>query len=57
MLGGRARGGSRGRGGSPTSMVDGPITATAFVHGLKVATRNIANFRPFEVEIVDPWKG
>jgi len=27
------------------------------VHGLKLATRNIADFKPFGVRIVDPWKG
>jgi len=26
-------------------------------HGLRLATRNIADFKPFGVEIVDPWKG
>lgn len=45
------------RRGAPTSMADGLIAATALVHGLKLATRNIANFKPFAVEIVDPWKG
>lgn len=44
------------RNGAPTSMADGLIAATALVHGLKLATRNIADFKPFEVEIVDPWK-
>ena len=43
--------------GSPTSMADGLIAATALVHGLKLATRNVADFAPFEVEMVNPWKG
>ena len=40
-----------------TSMADGLIAATALVHGMKLATRNVADFKPFVVEIVDPWKG
>ena len=45
------------RRGVVTSMADGLIAATALLHGLKIATRNIADFKPFGVEIVDPWKG
>jgi len=41
---------------APTSMADGLIAATALVHGLTLATRNVADFKPFEVEIVNPWK-
>ncbi|MSQ72718.1 MAG: plasmid stabilization protein [Betaproteobacteria bacterium] len=37
-------------------MADGLIAATALVHGLKLAIRNIADFNPSEVEIVNPWK-
>lgn len=48
--------GELARHGAPTSMADGLIAATALVHGLKLATRNVADFKPFEVEIVDPWK-
>ena len=53
---GRLSGELAGR-GAPTSMADGLIAATALVHGLKLATRNTADFRPFEVEILNPWKG
>lgn len=45
------------RRGVSTSMADGLIAATALVHGMKLATRNVADFKPFAVEIVDPWKG
>jgi len=45
------------RRGVITSMADGLIAATALLHGLKIATRNVADFKPFGVEIVDPWKG
>ncbi len=48
--------GELARRGAPTSMADGLIAATALVHGLKLATRNIADFKPFGVELVDPWK-
>ncbi len=34
---------------------DGLILATAKVHGLIVATRNVADFTDAEVGILDPW--
>src|SRR4051794_21390035 len=34
---------------------DALIAATALVHGLKVVTRNISDFRPCGVELVNPW--
>ena len=49
--------GELARRGAPTSMADGLIAATAIVHGLRLATRNIADFKPFGVQLVDPWKG
>ena len=36
-------------------VVDGLIAATARVHGLTVATRNVADFRRFDVPVFDPW--
>ncbi len=45
------------RRGVSTSIADGLIAATALVHGMKLAARNVADFKPFGVEIVDPWKG
>lgn len=48
--------GELSRRGTPTSMADGLIAATALVHGLKLATRNVVDFKPFEAQIVNPWK-
>jgi predicted nucleic acid-binding protein len=36
---------------------DGLIAATALRHGLRVMTRNIADFEPTEVLLVNPWGG
>lgn len=36
---------------------DALIAATAIVHGLTVATRNVADFAPMGVPVVDPWAG
>lgn len=35
---------------------DALIAATALTHGLTVATRNIGDFEPMGVAIVDPWE-
>lgn len=34
---------------------DALIAATALVHGMTVVTRNVADFEPTEVTIVNPW--
>lgn len=34
---------------------DALIGATALAHGLTVATRNVADFEPMGVGVVDPW--
>lgn len=34
---------------------DALIAATALVHGMVVATRNVADFAPTGVRLVDPW--
>lgn len=36
---------------------DAMIAATALVHGLTLATRNVADFQNMDVKIVDPWAG
>ncbi|MEJ5207700.1 type II toxin-antitoxin system VapC family toxin [Denitratimonas sp. CY0512] len=35
---------------------DALIAATALVHGMAVVTRNVADFEPTGVAIVDPWR-
>ena len=37
-------------------VVDGLIAATARVHGLTVVTRNVGDFRRFDVPLFDPWE-
>ncbi len=34
---------------------DAMIAATALTHGLKVATRNVRDFAPFGVDVIDPF--
>lgn len=34
---------------------DALIAATAKVHGLRVVTRNVKDFAPMGVDVVDPW--
>lgn len=36
---------------------DAYIAATALVHGLTVATRNVGDFEPTGVPVVNPWAG
>ena len=38
------------------AVLDGFIAATAAVHSMAVATRNVADFAGHGVEIVDPWQ-
>lgn len=40
---------------SDTLLEDAMIAATAAVHGLTVVTRNVVDFRSFDVEIVNPF--
>ena len=39
----------------PRSVRDALIAATALVHGMTVVTRNLADFEPTGVSILDPW--
>ena len=39
----------------PRAVRDALIAATALVHGMSVATRNVADFAPTGVPIVNPW--
>jgi predicted nucleic acid-binding protein len=35
---------------------DALIAATALVHGMTVATRNVADFKPMGVPLINPWE-
>ena len=39
----------------PCSLQDGLIAATALVHGMTVVTRNVADFMPTGVRLLNPW--
>lgn len=39
----------------PRPVRDGLIAATALVHGMTVVTRNIADFEPTGVPLLNPW--
>ncbi len=39
----------------PKPVRDGLIAATALVHGMKVVTRNVADFASTDVKILNPW--
>lgn len=40
----------------PRGERDALIAATALVHGMTVVTRNVADFRPMGVDLLDPWE-
>lgn len=40
----------------PRHIRDSLVAATALVHGLPVVTRNVSDFAPMGVEIIDPWR-
>ena len=39
----------------PRAERDALIAATALVHRLRVVTRNVADFQPMGVDLIDPW--
>jgi predicted nucleic acid-binding protein len=39
----------------PRPLHDGLIAATALVHGMTVVTRNVADFAPTGVRLLNPW--
>jgi predicted nucleic acid-binding protein len=41
---------------SPSSDRDALIAATAMVHGMAVVTRNVSDFEPMGVAVVNPWR-
>jgi predicted nucleic acid-binding protein len=43
------------RKGTPVPLLDGMIAATALEHGLSVATRNVNDFKPTGVKVVNPF--
>jgi len=40
----------------PKPMRDSLIAATALVHGMTVVTRNVSDFKPMGVEVLNPWE-
>jgi hypothetical protein len=40
----------------PRSDRDALIAATALIHGMAVVTRNVRDFEPMGVELIDPWR-
>ena len=41
--------------GQPVSLADGLIAATALDRGLTLVTRNVTDFEPFGVSLLNPW--
>jgi len=48
--------GASGRKGRPLPVIDSLISATAFVHGLTVVSRNVLDFERCGIECVNPWQ-
>lgn len=43
------------RSGRTGSFADGLIAATALDHGLTLVTRNVTDFEPFGISLLNPW--
>jgi len=41
---------------NPRPVRDGLIAATSLVHGMSVVTRNVADFEPMGVDVLNPWQ-
>lgn len=41
---------------NPHPVRDGLIAATALVHGMTVVTRNVSDFKPCGVTLINPWE-
>jgi toxin FitB len=41
----------------PRPIRDALIAATALVHGMAVVTRNVSDFEPTGVRVLNPWRG
>ena len=54
QLCGQIRGETR-RSGIQIDLADGLIAATAIHHGMAVMTRNVSDFAPTGVEVINPW--
>lgn len=39
----------------PRAERDALIAATALIHGMRVVTRNVADFQPMGVDLLNPW--
>ena len=44
------------RQGRPVNIGDGQIAAIALTRGMQVATRNVGDFSPTGVELINPWE-
>jgi len=44
------------RNGQPRPVMDALLAATALEHELSLVTRNVADFAPFDLDIINPWQ-